>query len=161
MIAGISPDGAIVQEMHVDGGVTAPFLAIPEQFLDFDDHPGEAVEGDIYVLVNGQVGPVDGQMPRTAGRILGRSYEALSKANTRAHLAATAAFAARHGLRLSVESIPETSNASSLDFRPEAMEQLFELGRARAKSGEAWSRTSQASGQDDKSEATERAIAHP
>ncbi len=141
MIAGLAPDGAIVQEMHVDGSVTAPFLAVPEQFIDMAGVAEEEGGGDIYVLINSQIEARTRPAPATAGRILGRSYEAMSKANTRAHLAATRAFAARLGLDFHLSAIPADMDASSFDFSPEAMERLFNVGRSRAAEGKAWTST--------------------
>ena len=138
MIAGVAADGSIVQEMHVDGGVTAPFLAIPEQFLDSAGASDTRHVGDIHVLINSQIEARERRVPTTAGRILGRSYDAMSKANTRAHISATRAFAARHGLGFHLAAIPVDVEASSFDFSPQAMEQLFELGRAEAARGQAW-----------------------
>lgn len=138
MIAGLAPDGSIVQEMHVDGGVTAPFLAVPEQFLDMSGSGAEEGDGDIYILINSQIEPRARPAPVTAGRILGRSYQAMSKSTTRAHVAATRAFAARHGIDFHLSGIPGDMEASSFDFSPEAMERLFNVGRSRAAEGRAW-----------------------
>lgn len=139
VINGLAQDGSITQELHVDGGVTAPFLAVPEQFLALGGGDADVVSGDIYVLVNSQIEPRDRPAPRTAGRILGRSYDAMSKATTRAHLWVTRSFAARHGLTFHLSSIPADLEVSTLDFSPEAMQHLFALGRFRAARGQAWS----------------------
>lgn len=139
VIAGLEPDGSIAQELHVDGGVTAPFLAVPEQFLALGGGEADEIAGDLYILVNSQIESRNRPTPHTAGRILGRSYEAMTKATTRAHLWVTRSFAARHGLAFHLSSIPADREVSALDFSPEAMERLFNLGRSRAMKGQAWS----------------------
>ncbi len=138
LIAGRSAEGELVQEMHVDGGVNAPFLAVPESLLGAALAEALPPGGAIYILVNGGLAP---DARKTDGRlraILARTYDSASKASLRTHLAANAAFAARNGLQLYVSAIPREVESSSLDFSPQAMKQLFELGRTRALSGEAW-----------------------
>ena len=128
----------IIEEMHADGGINMPFLGVPENLLvEGDRIPG----GDrvaIYVLVNGQVGRTSGVVRGSLSAILTRTYDSMSKATTRTHLAANAAFAARNGAGFRVASIPVEVQASSLNFDHDSMVRVFELGRARAAAGEAW-----------------------
>lgn len=138
LIAGRSAEGRIVQEMHVDGGVNAPFLAVPESLLSSTTAGPRPPGGAIYVLVNGGLAPDARTTDGKLRAILARSYDSASKASLRTHLAANAAFAARNGLQLYVSAIPREVESSSLDFSPKAMKRLFEIGRARALSGEAW-----------------------
>ncbi len=121
--------------MYVDGGVNAPFLAVPESRLAAA--PAETLPpgGAIYILVNGGLSPDARTTVGTLRAILARTYDSASKASLRIHLAANAAFAARNGLHLYVSAIPREVESSSLDFSPEAMRRLFELGRSRALSG--------------------------
>ena len=142
MIAGLT-DGRLVEEMHVDGGVNMPFLAVPEAMLGWNDPvPGVAASPDraaIYVLVNGQVSRdyrvVRGRLPA----ILARAYDSMSKAALRTHLVANATFAQRNGVAFRVAAIPGDRTVSSLDFSQESMQSLFELGRSSAAAGQAWS----------------------
>ena len=139
MIAGLDGQNRIVSEMHVDGGVNAPFLAIPESLLL---QQGE-VRGDatltLYVLVNGQIVPTRSTTPGNLPSILARTYDSMSKASLRTSLIATAAFARRNQVRLQVSGIPSDVSASSLDFASESMNTLFEYGFTRASEGSAWS----------------------
>lgn len=141
LIAGLT-DGRLVEEMHVDGGVNMPFLAVPEAMLTWNDTtagaattPGRAA---IYVLVNGQVSRdyqvVRGRLPA----ILARAYDSMSKAALRTHLVANANFAQRNGVAFRVAAIPGDRTVSSLDFSQESMQSLFELGRSSAAGGQAW-----------------------
>lgn len=138
LIAGLDEQGRVVQTMHVDGGVNAPFLGVPEGLLDWT--PESPVRGTFYVLVNGQLN----RTPRvTGGRlrdILERSFDSAGKAMLRAQLLATAEFAHRTGMPLYVAATPPELETSSLDFDRETMQTLFDAGRRAARGGEAWRR---------------------
>lgn len=142
LIAGLQPDNTVAMEMHVDGGVNAPFLAIPEPLLLWtrDQTGAGTAPSALYVVVNGQVGRNDGVTPGRLTGILLRTYDAMSKASLRTHLTATAAFARRNGMTMSLSAIPDNVEASSLKFDQATMTALFELGRERSRSGEAWAR---------------------
>ena len=141
LIAGLQPDNTVVLEMHVDGGVNTPFLAIPEPLLLWtrERQPG-AGESALYVIVNGQLARNDASTPGRLTDILLRSYDSMSKASLRTHLSATTGFARRNGMALSVSAIPEGVEASSVDFDQATMTALFQLGQGRARSGQAWTR---------------------
>lgn len=138
LIAGRAPDGMIVDEMHVDGGVSTPFLAVPESLLLWSNPNPPAQGGAIYVLVNGQLTPDYRTTPGGLAGILARSFDSMTKASLRTTLAANAAFAERNGMSIDVSEIPPGSSASSLDLSKQSMQTLFEVGRSRAASGQAW-----------------------
>jgi hypothetical protein len=140
LIAGLQADNEVVLEMHVDGGVNTPFLAVPEELMLWTAPPGEGGAGALYVIVNGQVGSNDGITPGRLSGILSRTYDSMSKASLRIHLAVTAAFARRNSLEMSVSAIPDNVEASSLKFDSETMAALFDLGRRRGRSEDAWTR---------------------
>ena len=140
LIAGLQPDKTVVMEMHADGGVNTPFLAIPEPLALWTPPQDEPGGGALYVVVNGQVGRNEGVTPGRLTAILMRSYDSMSKASLRAHLATTAAFARRNGMSLSLSTIPDNVEASSLEFDQKTMTALFELGRRQGRSAEAWTR---------------------
>jgi hypothetical protein len=139
MIGGRAVDGSPIMEMHVDGGVTTPFLAIPESLLLWTDPDGKQQGRSLFVLVNAQITPEYSVTRGNLSAILGRSYDSMTKASVRTSLAANAAFAERNGLQLSIAAIPAGVDASSLNFDEQAMAALFHLGRQRAVSGAAWS----------------------
>ena len=143
LIAGLRPDRTVEVEMHVDGGVNSPFLAIPEPLLLWTRPAGGTTPTSLYVVVNGQVGRNNGVTPGRLTDILMRSYDSMSKASLRTHLAATTAFARRNGIAMSMAAIPDNVEASSLSFDQEAMTALFELGRGRGRTGQAWIRLDQ------------------
>lgn len=125
-------------EMHADGGVMTPFFTVPESMLLWTDPQGAVRRGSLYVVINGQVGATFGVTKGSLAGILARSYDAMSKASTRTHLAATAAFAERNGLIMQVSEIPDEAEAQGLNFKADNMKKLFRMGYDRAVAGEAW-----------------------
>ncbi len=141
LIATVQRDGTIVREMHVDGGVTVPFLASPggpvTAALERSGR-GNGVAGRVFIIINGQAGR---QYAVTSGRIsaiLGRAYITSSKAATARELAAAVTFAGANHLDLFITDIPTEAESSSLDFDQAAMTSLFELGHLRGLEGDAW-----------------------
>ena len=145
LIAGLNPDGEVVLEMHADGGVNTPFLAVPEAALLWTAPEASRKRAAIYVIVNGQLGANTGVTPGRMAGILARSYDSMSKATARQALAANSAFALRNNMSLVVTSIPDNANVSSLNFGQVEMTALFNVGRARAASGQPWARVSASS----------------
>src|SRR5690606_40411259 len=59
LIATVQKNGTIVREMHVDGGVTVPFLASPGGPVTAAlEHSGrdDGVAGRVFIIINGQAG---------------------------------------------------------------------------------------------------------
>lgn len=145
LIAGLQSNNEVALEMHVDGGVNTPFLAIPEDLMLWTRPDNQGRVGALYVIVNGQVGRNDGVTPGRISGILARTYDSMSKASLRIHLAVTAAFAQRNGLDMSLSAIPDNVSASSLKFDQETMTAMFDLGRKRGRTADAWTRLDQQS----------------
>jgi hypothetical protein len=135
--------GRHLSEMHVDGGVTIPFFVAPESLLLWTAARGQARPGRLYVIVNGKVGGTFGFTKGKAGAIVGRSWDAMSKALMRTHLAASSAFARRNGGQLFYAAIPDSADldTSGLDFANDNRAALFRMGFERAQAGWAWSLT--------------------
>lgn len=145
LIAGLQSNNEVALEMHVDGGVNTPFLAIPEDLMLWTRPDNQGRVGALYVIVNGQVGRNNGVTPGRISGILARTYDSMSKASLRIHLAVTAAFAQRNGLDMSLSAIPDNVSASSLKFDQETMTAMFDLGRQRGSSSDGWTRLDQQS----------------
>jgi hypothetical protein len=135
--------GRRLSEMHVDGGVTIPFFVAPESLLLWTAAKGQVRPGRLYVIVNGKVGGTFGFTKGNAGAIVGRSWDAMSKALMRTHLAASSGFARRNGGQLFYAAIPDSAeqDTSGLDFADDNREALFRTGYERALAGWAWSLT--------------------
>jgi hypothetical protein len=141
LLPGLSPEGELILEMHVDGGVNIPYLAVPESLMLWTSpRLAEGGSGALYVVVNGQTGRNTGTTRGSLKGILGRTYDSMSKSSLRSHLAVTAGFARRNRLELSFTAIPDNVQASALSFDQESMTALFELARQRGRDGSAWHR---------------------
>lgn len=132
--------GRQIDEMHVDGGVTAPFVSIPEGLYFWEAPDGQAMRGRIYVLVNGKLDPSFAVVRGRAPTILGRTFDTMMKTNLRAHIAANRAFAERNGMDFEIAEVPRDAESGSLNFQPENMRKLFKLGEDNAAKGAAWTR---------------------
>ncbi|WP_426050591.1 patatin-like phospholipase family protein [Brevundimonas sp. SL161] len=130
--------GLRFEEMHVDGGVAAPFLAVPETLWSFEE-PSDTLRGArFYVVVNGRTNPSFGITKDTPQGVLGRSIDVLLRASLVTTLAGNHAFADRNDLFFRYAALPDDSEASALDFSLESMSAVYELGRQGAISGAAW-----------------------
>jgi len=130
--------GRRFEEMHVDGGVAAPFLAVPETLWSFEE-PSDTLRGArFYVVVNGRTSPSFGITKDTPQGVLGRSIDILLRASLVTTLAGNHAFADRNDLFFRYAALPDDSEASALDFSLESMSAVYEIGRQGAISGAAW-----------------------
>jgi predicted acylesterase/phospholipase RssA len=130
--------GLHFEEMHVDGGVTTPFLAVPETLWSFKE-PSDTLRGArFYVVVNGRTNPTFGITKDTPQGVLGRSIDILLRASLLTTLAGNHAFADRNDLFFRYAALPDDSEASALDFSVESMSAVYEVGRQGAISGDAW-----------------------
>jgi len=130
--------GLYFEEMHVDGGVTTPFLAVPETLWSFKE-PSNTLRGArFYVVVNGRTNPTFGITHDTPQGVLGRSLDILLRASLLTTLAGNKAFADRNDLFFRYAALPDDSEASALDFSVESMSAVYEVGRQGAISGDAW-----------------------
>ncbi|UFN48479.1 patatin-like phospholipase family protein [Roseomonas sp. OT10] len=133
-----SPASEPQEEMHVDGAVTAPFFLAPEALILWRPTSMAMQPGELYAIVNGTVGPTYATTEGAFFAILWRSYDTMSKATTRAHLNASAAFAERNGASFRYAAIPDSLGPDSLDFRPAMLRDLFDLGVHACETGEAF-----------------------
>lgn len=141
LLPGQTPEGQMMMEMHVDGGVNIPYLAVPEDLMLWTGPtPSTPEQSALYVVVNGQTGRNTGTTRGSLSGILGRTYDSMSKASLRTHLAVTAGFARRNQIELSFTAIPDNVQASALSFDQESMTALFNLALQRGRDGSAWRR---------------------
>ena len=138
MIPTESVDHRQIDEMHVDGGVTAPFVSIPEAMYFWEAPDGQALRGRIFVIVNGKLDPSFSVTRGRAPTILGRSFDTMMKTTLRTHIAANRAFAERNNLDFEMAVVPQDAEAGSMNFEAASMKRLFKLGEDRAIAGTAW-----------------------
>lgn len=130
--------GRAFEEMHVDGGVTVPFLGLPENLWTYQDTTRGLRGARMYVIVNGRVSPSFEVTTDSLGSVLGRSLDTMLRASMLSTLAGNRAFADRNGLVFRWAALPDDSTAGALDFRPESMRAVYEVGRAGARTGAIW-----------------------
>ena len=126
------------EEMHVDGGVTTPFLAVPESLWSYREPQGALSSARFHVVINSRLTPDFAVTQDSLGGVLGRSVEVLLRSSLIATLEGNRAFAARNELFFRYAALPDDAEASPLDFSPEAMRAVFDIGREGGRSGAIW-----------------------
>lgn len=133
-----SNGGVVFREMHVDGGVTTPFLALPEDMWSYRDPSGHLRGARLHVVVNGKLSPSFAVTSDTPQTVLGRSIDVLLRGALISALAGNRAFAERNGVQFRYAVIPDDLDAQPLSFRTESMRRVYEAGRQGALSGDIW-----------------------
>ncbi|MHC1950689.1 patatin-like phospholipase family protein [Bradyrhizobium sp. UFLA06-06] len=134
--------GRRFQEMHVDGGVTAPVLTLPDALL-FRER-GWAANGrmNIYILVNKKLEGNFELVSNSTIDVASRSISAITQAQTRSVILSTYDFARRNRLGFHLSYIerdypaPETQG-----FDTAYMRALYQYGYDKAAAGQAWTTT--------------------
>jgi len=127
-----------IQEMHDDGGATAPYYLAPEATLLSAD-PAPLPTHRVYLVVNNTLAPHFQLASRTTLSVLGRSMSAAIKAQTRAALALGRSFAQRTGLDLRVAEIDgRFTRTTAAPFDQAYMKALFAHGEALGRAGTAF-----------------------
>ncbi|UGA46981.1 patatin-like phospholipase family protein [Bradyrhizobium quebecense] len=134
--------GRRFQEMHVDGGVTAPVLTLPDALL-FRDRAWPA-DGrmNIYILVNKKLEGNFELVSNSTIDVASRSISAITQAQTRSVILSTYDFARRNRLGFHLSYIerdypaPETQG-----FDTAYMRALYQHGYEKAAAGQAWTAT--------------------
>jgi predicted acylesterase/phospholipase RssA len=130
--------GRHFSEMHVDGSTNTSFVAVPESLLFSERSRAGSPTGNLYVLINGKLKSEFSITPLSTLPILERSYDTMSKVNTRIALQAVASFGKLSGVAVALSYIPESTPTSPLDFDKVRMTALFDLGRRQALAKKAW-----------------------
>lgn len=130
--------GADFEEMHVDGSLATPFLAVPEALWSFREPSGTLRGARFHIVINGRTNPTFDITRDTPQGVLGRSIDVLLRASLVSTLAGNRAFADRNDLYFRYAALPDDSEASALDFSVESMSAVYEVGRQGALTGTAW-----------------------
>jgi len=139
----VEADGKSFSEMHVDGGVTANIMVVPEAVLLANRAAlPQALRPRVYIIMNGKLDPYfEVVKPRTL-QIAIRSFETSVRANTRNTLLATYEFSKRRNWQVSLAAIEESvPNQAKPGFDTAYMRSLFEYGYERGRSGQLWQAT--------------------
>jgi len=133
-------DGCTFEEMHVDGGVSAPLFIMPDGLLRWNKLGRRLKGGRVHVIVNTMLDPQPRPVAPNLPAVTTRSFEAMLRFSYRQSLITATTLCAAQGIPLKTASIPNEIRASNLlNFDTAAMEALFNEGRKRAISGELWS----------------------
>src|SRR5664279_3103872 len=96
MLVTAEANGRRFQEMHVDGGVTAPVLTLPDTYLLRHTSINNVSDLQIYILINNKIEPDFQVVTNRAIDIAARSSSTIVKAQTRSILYSTYALARRN-----------------------------------------------------------------
>ncbi|MCP1765847.1 patatin-like phospholipase family protein [Bradyrhizobium japonicum] len=130
--------GRRFQEMHVDGGVTAPVLTLPEALLSQDRLPGNA-RMNIYILVNKKIERNFELVSNSTIDVASRSLSSITQSQTRSIIFSTYDFAKRNNLGFHLSYIARDYPAPpSEGFDTAYMRALYQYGYEKAASGQAW-----------------------
>lgn len=138
----VKADGRYYDELHVDGAVGATVFYSAGVF-NFEAAQKNSPRGpgreDIYIIHNGQLGPVHGETRRSLASIAYRSIEAAAKAAVIGDLFRIYASAKRSQSGFYWVTIPaEVSLESEEMFDPQTMRRLFDFGLEKAQHGDFW-----------------------
>ena len=133
--------GRRFEEMHVDGGVTAPVLTLPDALLFQGRLPGNS-RMNIYILVNKKLERTFELVSNSTIDVASRSLSSITQSQTRSVIFSTYDFAKRNrwGFHLSyIER--DYPAAASEGFDTAYMRTLYQHGYEKAASGRAWTST--------------------
>jgi len=138
----VEADGKRHDELHVDGGITAPVFLYPNalNFREILDIFGVREPPHVYVVANMPLAPiVDPVEPPSIFEISARSTLALIRTQTVGTISTMYQDAQRDGLDFSLAYIPsDFTQRPEEPFDPVFMGALFERGRAMGKAGFPW-----------------------
>lgn len=133
--------GRRFQEMHVDGGVTAPVLTLPEALLSQHGLPGNA-RMNIYILVNKKIERNFELVSNSTIDVASRSLSSITQSQTRSIIFSTYDFAKRNHLGFHLSYIARDYPAPpSEGFDTAYMRALYQYGYEKAAAGQAWTST--------------------
>ena len=141
MLIDAEANGRRFQEMHVDGGVTAPVLTLPEAFLLRNGGFARGLRMNIYVLINDKV-ERDFQLVRNSTiDIAARASASVTKTQIRSVLYETYDFARRNNFGFNLTYVDrDVPSPGSFGFETSYMRSLYQYGFDRARTGDFWAK---------------------
>lgn len=138
----VEAGGRRYEELHVDGGVSAPLFVMPEGLLSWRKLGRRMQRGRIYVIVNTVLDPAPQSTPISLHHILLRSFDTMLRVSYRQALSVVVTFSLANNLPLSVASIAETPKSTEvggmLTFETTAMRRTFDLAAEAAQADDFW-----------------------
>ncbi len=141
MLIDAEANGHRFQEMHVDGGVTAPVLTLPEAFLLRNRAFARGLRMNIFVLINDKVERDFQLVPDSTIDIAARASASVTKTQIRSVLYETYDFARRNNLGFNLTYIDkDVPSPGSFGFETSYMRSLYQYGCDKAKTGDFWAK---------------------
>jgi hypothetical protein len=143
VLINVEGEGHRFEEMHVDGGVRANLLVVPESLLlSIVPPPSSGVQPRVYILMNNKLEQDFQMVEGKTLAILARSFTTAVKANTQNTLIATYDFARRNKWDFNLSSIHQDyPTTTSMGFDKIYMRQLFQYGYDQGYQGQPWRKT--------------------
>jgi hypothetical protein len=127
--------------MHVDGGVTAPVLTLPEAFLLRNGAITRVLRMNIYILVNDKVERDFRLVPNSTIDIAARASASVMKTQIRSVLFETYDSARRNNFGFNLTYIArDFPSPGSSGFETGYMRSLYQYGFDKAKTGDFWAK---------------------
>ena len=141
MLIDAEANGHRFQEMHVDGGVTAPVLTLPEAFLLRNGAIARGLRMNIYILVNDKVERDFRLVPNGTIDIAARASASVMKTQIRSVLFETYDSARRNNFGFNLTYIArDFPSPGSSGFETGYMRSLYQYGFDKAKTGNFWAK---------------------
>ncbi|MEX1059771.1 MAG: patatin-like phospholipase family protein [Methyloceanibacter sp.] len=137
----VAADGAVYDEMHVDGGATREVFLVPTQFMakTVDNRLGISPIRRAYIIRNGRVAPEYKAVKAKTLSIAGRAVSSLIKSQGVGDLYELYVFAKKNGMDYNLAYIPgDFHDTSTQAFDPVYMTKLYDLGFRLAQAGYPW-----------------------
>jgi hypothetical protein len=137
----VAADGAVYDEMHVDGGATREVFLVPTQFMakTVDGRLGISPIRRAYIIRNGRVAPEYKAVKAKTLSIAGRAVSSLIKSQGVGDLYELYVFARKNGMDYNLAYIPgDFHDTSTQAFDPVYMTKLYDLGFGMAQAGYPW-----------------------
>lgn len=135
-------NGRTVQELHVDGSVSANVFTLPRTYLSARDNRSATRGGVIYIVLNTSPKPAFQVTDNITRAVAERTISMGFKEQVRDDLTATYAASRQIGFDFNLTYIDEDgSSESGLGFDTARMRKLYETGYERGRTGRFWRKT--------------------
>lgn len=140
----VAANGAVYEEMHVDGGATREVFLVPTQFMakSVDGNLGINPRRRAFIVRNGRVAPEYKPVKARTLSIAGRAVSSLIKSQGVGDLYELYVFSKKNGIDYNLAYIPgDFPDTSTQAFDPVYMGRLYDLGYSMAQNGYPWQKT--------------------
>jgi hypothetical protein len=141
MLINAEANGRRFQEMHVDGGVAAPVLTLPDAFLLRNGTFADGLRMNIFILINNKVERDFQLVPNNTIDIAARASGSVTKTQTRSVLYDTYNVARRNKFGFNLTYVDkELPSPGPFGFETSYMRSLYQYGYDKAKTGNFWAK---------------------